>query len=585
MLEMSCGQLPSVILVPQLSAELLQQTRDGSQAVHYVSLTDEQLARLAANNALLAAAKGDKIQDNQVIDFLTLNEEVQFIKTESCASPPEEGGDYPNEASSLTLEGFEHNSPLLHETSKDVALSNSIHNQESIQLPSIGAAAAGASNGEYETAEDLLLAQLQQARNSVSVTVSASTTTTEVDEDERVASEYLTDGQLYLEKSKRSEQKCEQMDCSSTNILEHSSSTTNVEEVGARNVSQGCSRNSVTTSGNQRHHQHQSDVAEVSSTTLEPISVAATIAPSTTVNLVDPVTTSAGGTVRLHSDNKIRVVSVSGANLLSTGEPVLLGNILLVPDTPTVRLQIVQEDGSAVRELSVRSLDGAGAAAGSLVSNNLLSQASISLLANGLHSASLQASHATQEFKKSARPFQCKLCSATFNRLGNYTRHQRIHTVRCEEDERFHCEECGKSFIQRCDLTRHLHVHAGTEPHRCNLCGKGYIRHSDLVTHQRFHNKEKPFGCPHCQKGFSQRGDLNRHLRSIHLQIRPLTCGHCQKKFAKEATLIRHMRTSHREMLLQSLLIKSGGDAAAISEALITGTGDICTPTTLGSQE
>lgn len=49
-------------------------------------------------------------------------------------------------------------------------------------------------------------------------------------------------------------------------------------------------------------------------------------------------------------------------------------------------------------------------------------------------------------------------------------------------------------------------------------------------------------------------GDLNRHLRSIHLQVKPLMCGHCHKKFAKEATLIRHMRTSHREMLLQSVL-------------------------------
>lgn len=107
--------------------------------------------------------------------------------------------------------------------------------------------------------------------------------------------------------------------------------------------------------------------------------------------------------------------------------------------------------------------------------------------------------------------------------------------------------------------------------------GKGYIRHSDLVTHQRFHNKEKPFGCPHCSKGFCQRGeyivislelaghctiplnsngiscrskhptgDLNRHLRSIHLQMKPILCPCCNRKFAKQETLLRHLNTAHR---------------------------------------
>ena len=27
------------------------------------------------------------------------------------------------------------------------------------------------------------------------------------------------------------------------------------------------------------------------------------------------------------------------------------------------------------------------------------------------------------------KPFQCDLCSATFSRLGNYTRHRMIHTI------------------------------------------------------------------------------------------------------------------------------------------------------------
>lgn len=106
------------------------------------------------------------------------------------------------------------------------------------------------------------------------------------------------------------------------------------------------------------------------------------------------------------------------------------------------------------------------------------------------------------------QPFRCEHCNSTFTRLGNFTRHKKIHTVPTKDGQRFKCDVCSKSFLQRCDLARHLHIHRGTEPHRCNICGKGYIRHSDLVTHQRFHNKEKPFGCPHCSKGFCQRGKL-----------------------------------------------------------------------------
>jgi len=149
------------------------------------------------------------------------------------------------------------------------------------------------------------------------------------------------------------------------------------------------------------------------------------------------------------------------------------------------------------------------------------------------------------------RPFKCELCNSTFTRLGNYTRHKKIHSLPTKEDQRFRCDICSKSFIQRCDLARHLHIHRGTEPHRCPQCGKGYIRHSDLVTHQRFHNKEKPFACPHCSKGFCQRGDLNRHLRSIHLQLKPILCSHCHKKFAKEETLLRHINATHRDKFLE----------------------------------
>lgn len=72
-------------------------------------------------------------------------------------------------------------------------------------------------------------------------------------------------------------------------------------------------------------------------------------------SIVDHVASSAPA-VQL-ADNKIRVVSFSGANILtSAGEPVLLGNILLVPETPTMKLQVrceIQISISIIADINV----------------------------------------------------------------------------------------------------------------------------------------------------------------------------------------------------------------------------------------
>lgn len=91
------------------------------------------------------------------------------------------------------------------------------------------------------------------------------------------------------------------------------------------------------------------------------------------------------------------------------------------------------------------------------------------------------------------QPFRCEHCNSTFTRLGNFTRHKKIHTIPSKDGQRFKCDVCSKSFLQRCDLARHLHIHRGTEPHRCNICGKllpyGYILQEiiKIKTLTRFH--------------------------------------------------------------------------------------------------
>ncbi|CAH1784730.1 unnamed protein product [Owenia fusiformis] len=161
---------------------------------------------------------------------------------------------------------------------------------------------------------------------------------------------------------------------------------------------------------------------------------------------------------------------------------------------------------------------------------------------------------------KVGKCFKCELCSATFDRMGNYTRHRMVHTVYVKDDYRYKCKECERMFLQQCDLKRHETIHRGMEPFRCTVCNKGYIRRSDLRIHMKFHNKQKDFHCDQCSKSFYQNGDLKRHIRLVHLQCKVLTCGHCSKKYAKEATLIRHMQTQHRDIILKSLLQELKGE-------------------------
>ncbi|XP_048744914.1 zinc finger protein sens-like [Ostrea edulis] len=149
--------------------------------------------------------------------------------------------------------------------------------------------------------------------------------------------------------------------------------------------------------------------------------------------------------------------------------------------------------------------------------------------------------------------YKCDLCSASFSRVGNYTRHRMIHTVNTQDNYRYKCSDCGRLFLQRCDMKRHMLIHTKQEPHRCTVCNKGYIRKSDLVVHMRFHSKDRAYKCTHCEKQFFQSGDLNRHVRNVHLLAPLLKCGHCNRQFVKESTLIRHMQTTHKDIIIKSL--------------------------------
>ena len=55
------------------------------------------------------------------------------------------------------------------------------------------------------------------------------------------------------------------------------------------------------------------------------------------------------------------------------------------------------------------------------------------------------------------RPFQCELCSSSFQFKHILTDHRRIHTG----EKPFQCQQCDKSFAQRAYLLIHSRIHDG----------------------------------------------------------------------------------------------------------------------------
>ena len=97
-------------------------------------------------------------------------------------------------------------------------------------------------------------------------------------------------------------------------------------------------------------------------------------------------------------------------------------------------------------------------------------------------------------------------------------------------------------------------IHENIKAYKCESCEKSFSQKGNLERHVKtVHENLKNHKCEACGKSFSQKGNLIRHLKYVHENIKDFSCDVCDKKFISNSKLKRHIQTFHMKVKTRAL--------------------------------
>ncbi|XP_068930577.1 zinc finger and BTB domain-containing protein 41 [Petaurus breviceps papuanus] len=155
------------------------------------------------------------------------------------------------------------------------------------------------------------------------------------------------------------------------------------------------------------------------------------------------------------------------------------------------------------------------------------------------------------------KPFECDICHQRYSTKSNLTVHRKKHSSETEFHKKEHkCPYCNKLHASKKTLAKHVkRFHpenaqefisikkAKSESWKCDICKKSFTRRPHLEEHMILHSQDKPFKCTYCEEHFKSRFARLKHQEKFHLG--PFPCDICGRQFNDTGNLKRHIECTH----------------------------------------
>ena len=164
--------------------------------------------------------------------------------------------------------------------------------------------------------------------------------------------------------------------------------------------------------------------------------------------------------------------------------------------------------------------------------------------------------------------YKCSICSYLFSQktaLENHyfrfhdiknhdiTVYDRVKQYKCKESEYkarqklFKRQNCDFETAEKENLQKHIDsLHKEIKELKCSFCDFETAQNSILKRHiESVHKEIKPFKCGICDYECAQKGNLKRHVESVHERIKPFKCNICGYETVLKAHLKKHIEFVH----------------------------------------